>query len=354
MLFDDDYTVNEKKLREAVKNNDVSMARDAVRGDSRNRGANINCSYGTGAKAVFDTIRHRHKEMLQFLIEKGVDLEDKNGTFEGTPLIDAASERWLLGVKMLLEAGANVQAKNKYGETAAYYAAQEHSLPILQLLEKHGADIYQTDQVGTTLLLAAAEGIHGGNSAEALEMVQYLVKKGLDVNQVPKTGYSPLMAACSRNYLSVAKYLVEHGANMNAQNVKGQTAIMIAAEKGNIDVVKYLTQQGARFDIQDEKGNLLSDYFKNNEEMFEDLEQMNTTAFKRVAQENIDSQTGDELFEMTLRDAGFLQQLVTTGMVVNAVQKMTYEQTMSLYKTAEKTMPPEVKKHLQDAIRDKR
>lgn len=59
-------------------------------------------------------------------------------------------------VQFLLEAGADVHAKNKRGVTPVSLAAGSNSLEMLLLLKEYGADITEVDSLGNTLLMKAA------------------------------------------------------------------------------------------------------------------------------------------------------------------------------------------------------
>ena len=78
-------------------------------------------------------------------------------------------------VKQHLDAGANVNAKGKYGRTPLHYAATRGLKKIIELLIAQGADMNAKDNFGRTPLDCALGGTaailrkYGGKTGEELE-----------------------------------------------------------------------------------------------------------------------------------------------------------------------------------------
>jgi len=88
-------------------------------------------------------------------------------------------------VAKFIEAGADVNGKNRTGGTPIMTAAEADDVLALQFLLKHGANINQQDDYGwTALCYAAALG--------KTDAVRALVKAGADVNLCNNDGSSPL------------------------------------------------------------------------------------------------------------------------------------------------------------------
>ncbi len=68
----------------------------------------------------------------------------------------------------------------------------------------------------------------------------------------------------------------------------------------------------------------------------------------------IDTLSGRELFELSKIDTDFLQHLATTGLVLDALQKMSYNQTKELCQKAHPIMSSDVRKQAQNIVRNKR
>ena len=84
---------------------------------------------------LFNAIYDDQLEIVKYLIEAGVNInaKDKDGD---TALMLASIYNNLNMVKYLIEKGANINYKNVYGQTASLYAIDED---IMELLKRSGA-----------------------------------------------------------------------------------------------------------------------------------------------------------------------------------------------------------------------
>lgn len=109
-------------------------------------------------KYLYDNISSPRLITEAKLSEPGVDINwVKNGEIGKTLLIKAISSDGAPGgheklgiVRMLLDKGANVNAKDNFGRTAYDYALRKHYEDIKNILEDSGADINSTDRHGKT------------------------------------------------------------------------------------------------------------------------------------------------------------------------------------------------------------
>jgi hypothetical protein len=117
----------------------------------------------------------------------------------------------------------------------------------VKLLLEKGADVNAKDNEGWhPLQLAAKRG--------DLELIKVLLENGAEVNASNDLGGTALMSAARRGYIDVAKLLLDKGANVNAKMGDGYTALMSAAEEGQIEVVKLLLAKGAKINMEDNIG----------------------------------------------------------------------------------------------------
>lgn len=177
------------------------------------------------------------------LLQAGADIaaRDPNGE---TPLHLAAGFRNAAAVAALLEAGADVHATTRRGDTPLHDAARYGSAEIVNALLEAGADVHATSRGGDTPLHAAAR--HGGTAianaslaqlypgadVRGAEIVNALLDAGADVN-VGAGGYgTPLRfaAALSGGTISGAvNALLEAGADVNFADSSGNTPLLAAA-----------------------------------------------------------------------------------------------------------------------------
>src|SRR5713226_3094870 len=151
-------------------------------------------------------------EAMKLLIDKGADVNARNA-FNSTALMWSITD--LKKVRLLVDHGADVNAASKQGRTALLLAAKsDRSAAIVRLLIAKGADIKAVDARKDTALIAASEG-------NDLETIKLLVDAGLDVNAANGGGFTPLMNAASNSNLAAAKLLLAKGAKVNAVTAEG-------------------------------------------------------------------------------------------------------------------------------------
>lgn len=114
-----------------------------------------------------------------------------------------------------LSAGANVNARDKFGKTALMCA---HTAEQTKLLIAAGADVNAKTSDGGTALMYA-------NTAEQTKL---LIAAGADVNARAEDGNTALMNAETAEQ---AKLLIEAGADANAKDEDGNTALYYAETK---------------------------------------------------------------------------------------------------------------------------
>ena len=107
--------------------------------------------------------------VVRMLAMRSIDIEAKNGVNGWTCLYSAACFGHLDICRMLLDKGAQVNARSKGGWTPLHYAAQQGHIEIVRLLCDRGADIEARDNYGTRPLHVAAIGGH-------LSIVKYLIE----------------------------------------------------------------------------------------------------------------------------------------------------------------------------------
>ena len=89
------------------------------------------------------------------LLENGADIEarDRGGN---TALIWAGRDGYIDTVKVLLDKGANIKARDNSGNTALTWEAVQANTEMAKLLQQNGATVGATDRFGRTALVQAA------------------------------------------------------------------------------------------------------------------------------------------------------------------------------------------------------
>jgi uncharacterized protein len=189
---------------------------------------------------VFQAIRNDDLAALRRLVaETGPNASGARGV---TPLMYAAMYGTPAQVSLLLDAGADVNARNEFNGTALICAAGD---PVKsRLLVEHGADVNARSDAGQTPLVVAVRG--GGNGA----LVRLLLNKGADARAIGGNRQSVLLKAAATGDVEIMRLLLDHGADVNlASTSQGMTPLGSAISSYHIDAVKLLLERGARIDI---------------------------------------------------------------------------------------------------------
>ena len=122
----------------------------------------------------------------------------------------------------LLNAGADVNARDVKGASALNYAALYCREAATSLLISHQASPNQSDDTGYSPLMMASSACPDGRVAALL------IRAGANVNATSKAGESPITTAAFAGNEIVVMELVASGADLDAKNDEGQTAFDLA------------------------------------------------------------------------------------------------------------------------------
>ena len=154
-------------------------------------------------------------------------------------LVDAAKRQDRAAVRSLLAQRADVKAVQPDGAGVLHWAAHWDDVEMAGMLIEAGADVNARNDLGVTPLLVAS------TNASA-PMVDRLLAAGANPNVASVGGESPLLVAARAGNAAVVKALLAKGAQVDASEpVRGQTALMWAAANRRAEVVRALIQGGA-------------------------------------------------------------------------------------------------------------
>lgn len=200
----------------------------------------VACGFLAGADVTsrdfYNSIRNNDLTRLNAMLAAGApaDLRDSRGV---TPLMNAAAIGSLDAMKILLKAGADVNAKSGLDATALMWGASDPAKA--KLLIGAGANVNARSKVGRTPLVIAA-GTPG-----AAPTVRLLLAKGADPSVVAARGYTPLNQAGHANDIEILRALLPYKANLNTGDFVGLSALMYAAGRDNLPAVRLLLKAGA-------------------------------------------------------------------------------------------------------------
>jgi ankyrin repeat protein len=162
--------------------------------------------------------------VVEFLLNKGADVNAK-GSYNGmTPLLCAVHNGHEDTVRMLLERGTQIEGSSDDGSTALIEAAVQNHEGIVKLLLAKGAQKEATKRGGHTALHLAAASAY-------VKVVQPLLDAGANIDTMDNTGTTPLMLAAIHNKYWMVKLLLINGANVGAKDKGGWTALELHQNK---------------------------------------------------------------------------------------------------------------------------
>jgi ankyrin repeat protein len=136
-----------------------------------------------------------------------------------------------------------VKGKDAGDSTALHHAAGFGPIDNLQLLINKGADVNAKNRGGSTPL-------HWAIHDEA--KVRLLLAKGANVNAKQVQGRTPLyLVAMLGNSVPTMRLLLAGGADLNLASANGQTPLMLLAARGNVEGMQLLIERGANVNARD-------------------------------------------------------------------------------------------------------
>ena len=146
------------------------------------------------------------------LLSLGVDKDcesdsgDGSGYEGGTPLYWAATNGHADVVRLLLDAGADLDKADVDGETPLYWASVKDHRDVVKMLLDAGADpdLANNKDEKTPLYQAAESGLE--------EVVKLLLHAGADPNKHDEEGITPIYKAVQNGHMEIAKLLIKGGA----------------------------------------------------------------------------------------------------------------------------------------------
>lgn len=228
------------------------------------RGSEVDACNEIGHTPLMAAIQGGHDDAVAYLLDVGAETDPQvislaPGFRRTTPLAIAAQKGAVVIARMLLDAGADINALPENGWSPLKSAVQPGHRELVDLFLEHGADINIADETGYTALMNAVNQGHD-------DIVETLIARGADLDcqcvdewsdrsqnreESPedddqwKGGRSALMEAAEAGRTATVRRLVGAGAMLDLQDTIGETAFRLALSDGHFDTAIFLLEAGA-------------------------------------------------------------------------------------------------------------
>jgi ankyrin repeat protein len=202
-------------------------------------GANVNLRGNFGNTPLIVAVKYCDYNMVKLLIDNGADPNIKN--VHSDSALTICAKRQFDGndrgvneniAAILLRSGAEVNVKNEYAETPLLNALTNGNLKIGEMLINSGADIYQVNPEGLSLMQLAIS--YAYREGIDFEFVKLLARNGVDINAQYKNGDLPVKQALRMGHKLVYDWLIENGAMIDP----AEKAQIEAKRKHLMDVIE--------------------------------------------------------------------------------------------------------------------
>ena len=143
--------------------------------------------------------------------------------------------------QLLRETGFPLDIQDAGGHTFLSWLARSRSdfgLPYATVLLQRGANPNAKDLDNSSPLLGAA-------SSGSYAVAHLLIRHGADIENRDSSGRTPLIMAAQSGWDAIARLLIDHGANIEARDCRSRTPLIVASMYGSVDVIKVLLSLGA-------------------------------------------------------------------------------------------------------------
>ena len=148
-------------------------------------------------------------------------------------------------VLFFLDRGADVDAVDDDHSALLHRVSYDGNLEVTQLLLERGANINARNEKGHTPLHLVCVGLNAYDSTSVcFQTMRLLLEHGADIDALDNHHSTPLHITVVARFGSViaTQLLVDHGANVHLQNNDGHTPYQVALADGHEEIARLLSE----------------------------------------------------------------------------------------------------------------
>ncbi|KAK5991306.1 Ankyrin repeat and KH domain-containing protein mask [Cladobotryum mycophilum] len=166
-----------------------------------------------------------HMDSLRALVDLGLD---------GKSLAHAIENRHQELLQTLINLGLNVDTKTEGEDTLLFTALRYQNTEIAKMLIKRGANLSLDTSSHSTLHRAVRDGYNDG--------VALLIAEGVNLEATDSLGETPIFNAVRHGHLHIAGLLIDSGANLETKSYAGQTPLLYEVYMEHLNSIKLLIE----------------------------------------------------------------------------------------------------------------
>uniref|UniRef100_A0A8C5GL82 Euchromatic histone-lysine N-methyltransferase 2 n=1 Tax=Gouania willdenowi TaxID=441366 RepID=A0A8C5GL82_GOUWI len=216
-------------------------------------------------RQLYPAAKQGEVQRVLLMLMEGIDPTYQPESQNRRSALHAAAQKGLLEIcYMLVQAGAQVDTKDKELRTPLLEAIVNNHIEVAHYLIKNGACVYHSvgvaniemvslymtvemDSGGWTPIIWAAEHKH-------VQVIKSLLNRGADVSISDKELNVCLHWAAYAGNVDIAELVLNAGCSLASANLHGDTPLHIAAREGYLECVTLFLSRGADIDILNREG----------------------------------------------------------------------------------------------------
>ena len=206
-------------------------------------GPEIAASQSSSGHELLQAVERGDTATVNRLLTAGT-LPDPVDSAKQTPLLIAVAKNSPNAAKLLIDAGANVNAQASNLDSPWLLAGALGRAPMLRMMIPKGPDFSLRNRFGGTALIPACERAH-------VEAVEVLLTTRIDVNHVNNLGWTCLLEIVilgegGPRHVEVTRKVLAAGANPNIADRDNVSPFAHATRKGQREIARLIEAAGGK------------------------------------------------------------------------------------------------------------